>query len=96
MDLTSAEAYDFDLTRFSYSEQHRRERDFFVHEDTTGTVHFFDCSQETAVPYPSCETHLDYNDQVRVEISFSRDYLRNWRDIETKVLDLVATFETKD
>ena len=96
IDPASAKPYEFGLIHYSYSEQHKREKDFLVHKEPSGVVHFFDCRQEGTAPYPSCRTYLDYNDHVYVEINFSRHYLKDWKDIEAKVLSLIATFETKD
>ncbi|MDD2722405.1 MAG: hypothetical protein PHH59_00080 [Methylovulum sp.] len=51
------------------------------------------CRGSEFAPSPSCNNYFKYSDDIYVDYTFSLDLLKDWRQIESKIRELVASFE---
>lgn len=69
----------------------RTETDVFFQYDDGTVKRFILCDAETAVPFPGCAHQFLYRG-LRVQATYGRTYLSQWRDVEDKVRSLLDRF----
>ncbi|HUO44093.1 MAG TPA: hypothetical protein VMT94_04170 [Burkholderiales bacterium] len=55
--------------------------------------YFAICDKEKAGFSPGCHAFLHYSDEIYVNYFFGRDFLPEWKSIDTKIKELVGSFE---
>lgn len=53
------------------------------------------CNKLGAAVSPRCTTLLDYSEDLYLQYSFGREYLKDWRSIHDAIAGLVRSFENR-
>jgi len=71
------------------------DEDLFLGEDEDGNTVAFLCTRlTTVVPSPNCRRDLELADGLRLSYRFKRAHLEEWRQINSGLLNLVASYRT--
>ena len=68
------------------------EKHLFYTKEDRKVKRYILCS--VGAPDPGCEHHFQYKNIV-IKFSYQMGYLKDWRRLEKKVIDLITKFETK-
>ena len=86
--------YGLTLHEFA-SDSSYADEDLFLGEDEDGNTVAFLCTRlTTVVPSPNCRRDLELSDGLRLSYRFKRAHLEEWRQINSGLLDLVASYRT--
>jgi len=68
-------------------------KELYVAANGGGSEYWVECSHDGSVPFPSCSTWLEYSERVAIRYTFSRSYLRNWKQIDAAVVSFIKKFD---
>lgn len=66
--------------------------EMYVADDQSSGV-YFECDEDRKDFYPSCHTSIPYKDNVVLQYTFRKTFLKDWEIIQSQVLDLVGGLE---
>lgn len=78
------------LTRY-YEIDPSRRTEFYLGTTERG-LHILQCRRIENEPYPTCDAHLLVGDLIRVDYTFNKLQLSNWREIDSGLRALVQSF----
>lgn len=67
--------------------------ELYIADDQSSGV-YFTCGEDKEKYYPVCKTQVPYKGNVVLEYKFRKTYLKDWRSIQIRVLDLLKSTET--
>lgn len=80
------------LQLFSAADQLDRQ-EMYAKLEGDRVVYYAICAKVEVSPSPSCQSFIDYADDLYINYSFGRQHLNNWQELEQRVRELMRSFE---